>query len=149
MRPFSGRDHRLQPRGQKNRPIYGLGPQITPSFKNEALSIHEKGRFCGQNIIFRHPIHEKGRFCGQNHKKKTLRISPEGLTRLAATYFPTWYSSIIGTNGLNFSVRYGKRWIPIVITTIVFFSYDAYSICTTVFYINERETCQYPIGIGC
>ena len=73
-------------------------------------------------------------------KKKTLRISPEGLTKLAATYFPTWYSSIIGTNGLNFSVRYGKRWIPIVITTIISFSYDVYSIYTTVFYINERET---------
>ena len=53
-------------------------------------------------------------------KKKTLKISLEGLTKLAATYFPTWYSSIIGTNGLNFSVRYGKRWIPIVITTIIF-----------------------------
>ena len=53
-------------------------------------------------------------------KKKTLKISLEGLTKLAATYFPTWYSSIIGTNGLNFSVRYGKRWIPIVITTIIY-----------------------------
>ena len=61
-------------------------------------------------------------------KKKTLKISLEGLTKLAATYFPTWYSSIIGTNGLNFSVRYGKRWIPIVITTIIFLSvaYTAY-----------------------
>ena len=54
------------------------------------------------------------------NKKKTFKIALEGLTKLAATYFPTWYSSIIGTNGLNFSVRYGKRWIPIVITTIYF-----------------------------
>ena len=75
-----------------------------------------------------------------DNKKKTLKIALEGLIKLAATYFPTWYSSIIGTNGLNFSVRYGKRWIPIVITTIIFFSYDVYSIYTTVFYINERET---------
>ena len=82
-------------------------------------------------------------------QKKTLRISSEGLTKLAATYFPTWYSSIIGTNGLNFSVRYGKRWIPIVITTIIYFSYDAYSIYITVFYINERETYQYSIVIDC
>ena len=65
------------------------------------------------------------------NKKKTLKIALEGLTKLAATYFPTWYSSIIGTNGLNFSVRYGKRWIPIVITTIIFFSYDVYSIYIT------------------
>ena len=62
------------------------------------------------------------------YKKKTLKISLEGLTKLAATYFPTWYSSIIGTNGLNFSVRYGKRWIPIVITTIIFLLSSIYSI---------------------
>ena len=79
------------------------------------------------------------------HKKKTLRISSEGLTKLAATYFPTWYSSIIGTNGLNFSVRYGKRWIPIVITTIIFCSVCIQHI-HSVFYINERETlrCWFP-----
>ena len=78
-------------------------------------------------------------------KKKTLKIALEGLIKLAATYFPTWYSSIIGTNGLNFSVRYGKRWIPIVITTIISFSYDVYSIYTTVFYINERETLRFRL----
>ena len=80
------------------------------------------------------------------YKKKTLKIALEGLIKLAATYFPTWYSSIIGTNGLNFSVRYGKRWIPIVITTIVFLSYGIYSIHTTVFYINERETFRLSIA---
>ena len=77
--------------------------------------------------------------------KKRALSSLNALTKLAATYFPTWYSSIIGTNGLNFSVRYGKRWIPIVITTIIF-----YSVCIqhihSVFYINERETlrCWFP-----
>ena len=81
----------------------------------------------------------------EDYKKKTLRISSEGLTKLAATYFPTWYSSIIGTNGLNFSVRYGKRWIPIVITTIIFCSACIQHI-HSVFYINERETlrCWFP-----
>ena len=39
------------------------------------------------------------------------------LLKLAATHFPTWYSSIIGVNGLNFSVRDGKRWIPVAIAT--------------------------------
>ena len=68
-------------------------------------------------------IGEKPIFCNMAHgqKKKDLQtFLTEGLNKLAATYFPTWYSSIIGTNGLNFSVRYGKRWIPIVITTIFF-----------------------------
>ena len=82
----------------------------------------------------------------KGQKKDLQSFLIEGLTKLAATYFPTWYSSIIGTNGLNFSVRYGKRWIPIVITTIVFFSYGIYSIYTTVFYINERETFRLSIA---
>ena len=56
-------------------------------------------------------------------KKDLQSFLTEGLNKLAATYFPTWYSSIIGTNGLNFSVRYGKRWIPIVITTIILSRY--------------------------
>ena len=29
------------------------------------------------------------------------------LLKLAVTYSPTWYSSTIGADGLNFSVRYG------------------------------------------
>ena len=65
---------------------------------------------------------EKNPFSATWHmgKKKDLQtFLTEGLNKLAATYFPTWYSSIIGTNGLNFSVRCGKRWIPIVITTII------------------------------
>ena len=53
-------------------------------------------------------------------QKKTSRFSSEGLWRLAATYSPTWYSSTIGANGLNFSVRDGKRWIPVAITTIIY-----------------------------
>ncbi len=39
---------------------------------------------------------------------------------MAATYSPTWYSSTIGANGLNFSVRNGKRWIPVAIATLIF-----------------------------
>ena len=51
----------------------------------------------------------KNRNSGQAEYKK----GPQGIAvlrtfyRLAATYSPTWYSSTIGTNGLNFSVRYG------------------------------------------
>ena len=35
----------------------------------------------------------------------------------AATYSPTALCSTIGVNGLNFSVRNGKRWDPIAIAT--------------------------------
>ena len=53
-------------------------------------------------------------------QKKSTRILPDALSKLAATYSPTWYSSTIGANGLNFSVRDGKRWIPVAITTIIY-----------------------------
>ena len=43
--------------------------------------------------------------------------SIESLLEVAATYSPTFYCSTIGVNGLNFSVRNGKRWNPIAITT--------------------------------
>ena len=41
----------------------------------------------------------------------------ESLLEVAATYSSTFYCSTIGVNGLNFSVRNGKRWNPIAITT--------------------------------
>ena len=34
---------------------------------------------------------------------------PEGLINMAATYSPALLCSTIGHEGLNFSVRYGKR----------------------------------------
>ena len=51
---------------------------------------------------------------------RTKRKSPPIARRTleeAATYSPTCYCSTIGVNGLNFSVRNGKRWNPIAITT--------------------------------
>jgi len=34
------------------------------------------------------------------------------IIKSAATYFPRYYPSIICADGLNFSVRNGKRWTP-------------------------------------
>ena len=52
--------------------------------------------------------------------QKSLRKAP-ALRRLhvkkAATYSPTLHCSTIGADGLNFSVRNGKRWNPDAITT--------------------------------
>ena len=49
----------------------------------------------------------------KNKKGQTLKSDLEE----AATYSPTTKCSTIGVNGLNFSVRNGKRWNPIAITT--------------------------------
>ena len=43
---------------------------------------------------------------GRNKKKRALSFL-NALCKLTATYSPTWCSSTIGANGLNFSVRYG------------------------------------------
>ncbi len=41
------------------------------------------------------------------YKKSPLHFC-KGLSKKAATYSPTWYSSTIGANGLNFPVRNGS-----------------------------------------
>ena len=49
--------------------------------------------------------------------------SPDDITtirthrKVAASYSPTLHCSTIGADGLNFSVRNGKRWDPAAITT--------------------------------
>ena len=50
-----------------------------------------------------------------------LCVGSGGLPKMAATYFPTGQCSIIGVHGLNFSVRNGKRWNPVAITTLISF----------------------------
>ena len=46
-----------------------------------------------------------------------MSLAFEKLLKEAASYSPTFYCSTIGVNGLNFSVRNGKRWNPVAITT--------------------------------
>ena len=36
------------------------------------------------------------------------------MIKVAATYSPAFYRSTIGAMGLNFSVRNGKRWTPML-----------------------------------
>ena len=44
--------------------------------------------------------------------KKPLRQAERLSINMAATYSPALWCSTIGHEGLNFSVRYGKRWTP-------------------------------------
>ena len=52
-------------------------------------------------------------------KKRASKISIRSSLKLkkAATYSPALHCSTIGADGLNFSVRNGKRWNPDAITT--------------------------------
>ena len=54
---------------------------------------------------------------------------------MAATYSPTWYSSTIGANGLNFSVRNGKRWNPVAIATLIS---QLWSVDLAVIYVKRE-----------
>ena len=59
-------------------------------------------------------------------QKKGVRLSFDNRTprRTAATYSPNWCVSTIGAHGLNFSVRYGKRWDPAAKATAIFYLRD-------------------------
>ena len=90
----------------------------------EGCSRSERGENSAVRVI-RHGVprpegavrHGGGVKMGGMPPKKSPSIFMLRLLKLAATHFPTWYSSIIGVNGLNFSVRDGKRWIPVAVTT--------------------------------
>ena len=58
----------------------------------------------------------EGRWMHQNIKYKKGQTSLSDLEE-AATYSPTALCSTIAVNGLNSSVRNGKRWDPIAIAT--------------------------------
>ena len=63
-----------------------------------------------------------------------------GLSKVAATYSPTWCSSTIGARELNFSVRNGKRWILTAITAFSIFLReirDINSIALTAFRLSR------------
>ena len=78
------------------------------SHANAKENIEEKVIYCEIS----HAIHTS---LGVIQQKRSDSI--ESLLEVAATYSPTFCCSTIGVNGLNFSVRNGKRWNPIAITT--------------------------------
>ena len=55
----------------------------------------------------------------KEQKKRASKISLRSslILKKAATYSPALHCSTIGADGLNFSVRNGKRWDPAAITT--------------------------------
>jgi hypothetical protein len=55
-----------------------------------------------------------GKCPGSNNDKAPQRSCRALEIRLATTYSPGCYSSTIGATGLNFSVRNGKRWTPVL-----------------------------------
>ncbi len=54
---------------------------------------------------------------GIGQKKKSCHLRAGLLKKTAATYSPEFAFSTIGAEGLNFSVRNGKRWSPLAIAT--------------------------------
>ena len=73
-------------------------------------------------------------------KKRTSKISLQSslMWKKAATYSPALHCSTIGASGLNFSVRNGKRWDPVAITTW----YNFQLTCLVFFDIIVRFVCH-------
>ena len=55
----------------------------------------------------------------RQHTKKEGGSNESPSRKTAATYSPNWCVSTIGVDGLNFSVRNGKRWVPGAIATAI------------------------------
>ena len=74
-------------------------------------------------------------------KKETKFFNLISFVKMAATYSSTWYSSTIGANGLNFSVRNGKRWSPVAIATLIRLRSPAYIILREI-KKSSRDFCH-------
>ena len=71
----------------------------------------------GQDVTGQDRTARPGRSGNTQKKEGGSNESPSRKT--AATYTPNWYVSTIGVDGLNFSVRNGKRWVPGAIATAI------------------------------
>ena len=79
-----------------------------------------------------HPIPSASEFRGSggyaprwiNEEVPGRRLSVRDFRRTAATYSPSWWASTIGADELNGSVRDGKRWILIALTTAIYYLRD-------------------------
>ena len=74
-----------------------------------------------------------------NEEVPGRRLSVRDFRRTAATYSPSWWASTIGADELNGSVRDGKRWILIALTTAISYLRDhTLSIASRLFFLEER-----------
>ena len=71
----------------------------------------------GQDVTGQDGTARPGRSGNTQKKEGGSNESPSRKT--AATYSPNWCVSTIGVDGLNFSVRNGKRWVPGAIATAI------------------------------
>ena len=60
----------------------------------------------------------------QNEEVPYRHMSVRDFRKTAATYSPSWCASTIGADELNGSVRDGKRWILIALTTAICYLRD-------------------------
>ena len=126
--------HSHLPSHHSYTPSYTLGQQKTPPIQN-TTSIHSHPPRLSEKSASKSAIGllgHSGR--GRTNRRGTFRTgSPTGtkkevptecyfnrdFRKAAAAYSPTWWGSTIGASELNFSVRYGKRWILTAITAAV------------------------------
>ena len=126
--------HSHLPSHHSYTPGYTLGQQKTPPIQN-TTSIHSHPPRLSEKSASQSAIgllDHSG--MGRTNRRGTFRTgSPTGtkkeaptecyfnrdFRKAAAAYSPTWWGSTIGASELNFSVRYGKRWVLTAITAAV------------------------------
>ena len=100
--------------------IKNLAPTYSPTFYC-STSRYYRGALAGLTSLFGPDSYREGRGgTAVAYNKKAPRQMTKGffksagkrIKNLAPTYSPTFYCSTIGSGGLNFSVRNGKRWTP-------------------------------------
>ncbi len=94
--------------------------------------------------FLKHLIYVNNHYALASSNEKALSGFLTGLRlKTAASYFPTWYRSIIGASELNFSVRNGLRWILTAITAL-FLSTGRISLLSAVYLM--RKTTWYLLA---
>ena len=105
-------------RSEERRSVIALHLHYFPA--DGERSFGEEGRGIGERRLRSNKVIElRVEPQKKEQKKRASKISLRSslILKKAATYSPALHCSTIGADGLNFSVRNGKRWNPDAITT--------------------------------
>ena len=96
-------------------------PQSPPRLSEKSASQNAIGLLghSGRGRTNRRGTFRTGSPTGTKKEAPTECYFNRDFRKAAAAYSPTWWGSTIGASELNFSVRYGKRWILTAITAAV------------------------------
>ena len=132
----SGRRHsatgrRAHPRARQREGPGGYKPSrsdgagdVGRDGAREASGTFRRHYAADSDIIHQKKEPNESRPIPNKQQKEADSFLNQPLRRTAATYSPNWWVSTIGADELNFSVRDGKRWDLIALTTAIYYLRD-------------------------